>query len=195
MWPPTAFYEDDPLNAELADEYGIVMGTSHHEPMTRAHDEWSRFGNDPWNYEQNQNNLQKFWRQGIQRMGDRETVVTVGMRGDGDEAMAEETAVDLLKTIIKDQRQILKEETGKSPKDIPQVWALYKEVQDYYERGMRVEDDILILFNDDNWGNVRLLPDQNEQARSGGYGMYYHVDYVGAPVSYRWINTFQIERI
>lgn len=195
MWLPTTFYEDDPKNAQLADEYGIVMGTSHHEPMTRAHDEWARFGNGPWNYERNKKQLQQFWRGGIQRMGDRETIVTVGMRGDGDEAMAEESAVDLLKTIITDQREILQEVTGKYPQEIPQVWALYKEVQDYYERGMRVDEDILILFSDDNWGNVRLLPNQKEQNYPGGYGMYYHVDYVGAPVSYRWLNTSQIERI
>src|SRR5690606_20237387 len=131
MWLPTAFYEDDPKNAELADEYGIVMGTSHHEPMTRAHDEWSRLRNGPWNYEKNKKQLQQFWRGGIQRMGNRETVVTVGMRGDGDEAMTEETAVDLLKSIIADQRAILQEVTGKRPQEIPQVWALYKEVQDY----------------------------------------------------------------
>src|SRR5690606_17388624 len=111
-----------------------------------------------------------------QRMGNRETVVTVGMRGDGDEAMTEETAVDLLKSIIADQRAILQEVTGKRPQEIPQVWALYKEVQDYYERGMRVDEDILILFSDDNWGNVRLLPNQNEKDHPGGYGMYYHVD-------------------
>ena len=195
MWPPTTFYEDDPKNAELADEYGIVMSTSHHEPMTRAHDEWARFGSGPWNYEKNKKQLQQFWRDGAERMGDRETVVTVGMRGDGDEAMAEETAVDILKTVINDQRTILKQATGKPAKETPQVWALYKEVQDYYERGMRVDEDILILFSDDNWGNVRLLPNRKDQDYPGGYGMYYHVDYVGAPTSYRWLNTSQIERI
>lgn len=195
MWLPTVFYEDDPKNAELADEYGIVISTSHHEPMMRAHDEWARFGGGPWNYPINKQNLQKFWRGGIERMGDRETVVTIGMRGDGDEAMSENTAVDLLKTVIADQRTILQEVTGKAPAEIPQVWALYKEVQDYYERGMRVDDDILILFSDDNWGNIRLLPDPKDREHPGGYGMYYHVDYVGAPRSYRWLNTSQIERI
>lgn len=195
MWLPTAFYEDDPKNAELADEYGIVMGTSHHEPMTRAHDEWSRFDSGPWNFETNRERLLQFWRGGIERMGDRETVVTVGMRGDGDEAMSEQTAVELLKEIIHEQRNILQDVTGKLPEEVPQVWALYKEVQEYYQRGMRVDDDILILFSDDNWGNIRLLPNPKEREHPGGYGMYYHVDYVGAPVSYRWLNTSQIERI
>lgn len=195
MWLPTVFYEDDPENARLADEYGIVMASSHHEPMTRAHDEWGRFGGREWNYETNKEQLKDFWRGGIERMGDLETVVTVGMRGDGDDAMAEETAVGLLKTIIADQRQILEEVLGKPASEIPQVWALYKEVQDYFERGMRVDDDILILFSDDNWGNVRILPKPEDLDHPGGYGMYYHVDYVGAPTSYRWLNVSQIERI
>ncbi len=195
MWLPTAFYDDDPENARLADEYGIVMASSHHEPMTRAHDEWRRFGGGEWNYETNKEQLQDFWRGGIERMGDFETVVTVGMRGDGDEAMAEEAAVGLLKTIIADQRQILEEVVGKPAAEIPQVWALYKEVQEYFERGMRVDDDILILFCDDNWGNVRILPNPEELDHPGGYGMYYHAEYVGAPVSYRWLNVSQIERI
>lgn len=195
MWPPTTFYQDDEKNAEIADEYGIIMGTSHHEPLTRAHDEWSRFNGREWNYETNKEQLLDFWRGGIQRMGNRETLLTMGMRGDGDEAMSEGTAVHLLKTIIHDQRKLLTEVTGKSPEKIPQMWALYKEVQDYYEKGMRVDDDILVLFSDDNWGNIRLLPEKKDINHPGGYGMYYHVDYVGAPVSYRWLNVSQIERI
>lgn len=195
MWLPVAFNDDDPGNPRLADEYGIVMSTSHHEPMMRAHHEWERFGGGLWNYEKNKQQLHDFWRGGIKRMGDFESVVTVGMRGDGDEALSEKTAVPLLKQIIADQRRILTEVTGKPAPQIPQVWALYKEVQDYYDKGMRVDDDIIILFSDDNWGNVRFLPRPGEARHPGGYGMYYHVDYVGSPVSYRWLNVTQIERI
>lgn len=195
MWLPVAFNDDDPGNPRLADEYGIVMGTSHHEPMMRAHHEWERFGGGAWNYETNGEKLREFWRGGIERMGDFESIVTVGMRGDGDEAMSEHTAVPLLKKIIADQRAILTEVTGKPAAKIPQVWALYKEVQDYYDKGMRVDDDIIVLFSDDNWGNIRFVPRTDELDRPGGYGMYYHVDYVGAPVSYRWLNVTQIERI
>lgn len=195
MWIPTAFNDDDPLNPQLADEYGIVMSTSHHEPMMRAHDEWYRFEGGHWNYETNKEKLQEFWRGGVERMKDYESVVTMGMRGDGDEALSEDTAVDLLKTIIKDQREILEEVTGKPAEEIPQVWALYKEVQDYYDKGMRVDDDILILFSDDNWGNIRILPKKEDRDYKGGYGMYYHFDYVGGPVSYRWLNVTQIEHI
>ena len=195
MWLPTMFYVDDTLNPKTADEYGIVMGTSHHEPMTRAHNEWELFNGGEWNYKTNKDRLQEFWRKGFERVGNYETIVTVGMRGDGDDAMAEETAVDLLKTIIQDQRKIISDVTGKPAKEIPQLWAIYKEVQDYYDKGMRVDDDITVLFSDDNWGNIRYLPRKTELSPSAKYGMYYHFDYVGAPVSYRWLNVTQIERV
>ncbi|PRY52776.1 glycosyl hydrolase family 115 (putative glucuronidase) [Arcticibacter pallidicorallinus] len=195
MWLPTMFNVDDPLNPKVADEYGIVVSTSHHEPMMRAHNEWSVFNGGAWDYEKNKEQLRRFWRGGIERMGNYESVVTVGMRGDGDEGMSEETSVGLLKTIIKDQRQIISDVTGKPAEKTPQVWAIYKEVQDYYDKGLRVDDDITILFSDDNWGNLRYLPKKADLNHKGGYGMYYHFDYVGAPVSYRWLNVTQIERV
>ncbi len=195
MWLPTMFYVDDPLNPKTADEYGIVMSTSHHEPMTRAHNEWGLYNGGEWNYNTNKEKLQKFWRGGFERVGNFETVVTVGMRGDGDDGMSEETAVDLLKTIIKDQRKIISDVTGKPANETPQLWAIYKEVQDYYDKGMLVDDDITVLFSDDNWGNIRYLPKKTELSSSSKYGMYYHFDYVGAPISYRWLNVTQIERV
>jgi hypothetical protein len=194
MWLPTMFNVDDPLNPKTADDFGIVVSTSHHEPMMRAHNEWSVFKGGAWDYKTNKEKLQQFWRGGVQRMGNYESVVTVGMRGDGDAGMGEGTTVDLLKGIIKDQRKILTEVTGKPAEQTPQVWAIYKEVQDYYDKGMRVDDDITVLFSDDNWGNIKYLPKQDLN-RKGGYGMYYHMDYVGAPVSYRWLNVTQIERV
>ena len=198
LWPAMwgkAFYDDDPKNPELAHKYGVVIGTSHHEPLMRAHVEWSRYGEGDWNYETNPENLQKFWREGMQRTGDYESVVTVGMRGDGDEAMTEGTATELLETIVKDQREIIADVTGKSASETPQVWALYKEVQDYYDQGMRVPDDVTLLLADDNWGNIRKLPDPDDAPREGGYGIYYHFDYVGGPRNYKWLNTIQIERV
>ncbi len=195
MWLPVSFNDDDSNNPRLADEYGVIVSTSHHEPMMRAHHEWERYGSGPWNYETNAENLREFWRGGVERIRDYESVITVGMRGDGDEAMSEDTAVPLLKEIIADQRAILSDVFDRPAAQIPQVWALYKEVQDYYDKGMRVDDDILVLFSDDNWGNIRYLPRPEDRDHPGGYGMYYHVDYVGAPVSYRWLNVSQIERI
>ncbi|MEJ2567864.1 MAG: glycosyl hydrolase 115 family protein, partial [candidate division WOR-3 bacterium] len=198
LWPAMwgkAFYVDDPQNPELANEYGVVIGTSHHEPLMRAHDEWRRFGEGRWNYELNEKRLKEFWREGIRRMDGFESIVTIGMRGDGDEPMTEGTAIALLERIVKDQRKIIEEVTEEPASAIPQDWALYKEVQDYYDKGMRVPNDVTLLLCDDNWGNVRRLPRLNDPPRIGGYGMYYHFDFVGGPRSYRWLNTNQIPRI
>ncbi|HEX6558798.1 MAG TPA: glycosyl hydrolase 115 family protein, partial [Longimicrobiales bacterium] len=198
LWPAmwgNAFNDDDTLNARLADEYGVVMGTSHHEPMLRAQQEWKRYGSGAWNYETNATVLQSFWRQGIRNMGAHESIVTVGMRGDGDMPMSEQSNSALLERIVADQRRIISEVTGRDASATPQVWALYKEVQDYYDRGMRVPDDVTLLFADDNWGNIRRLPRPGAAARAGGYGVYYHFDYVGGPRNYKWINTNQIERV
>lgn len=198
LWPAMwgrAFYDDDPLNPKLADEYGIVISTSHHEPMMRAHVEWQRYGSGPWNYEKNEKTLKDFWRNGIERMNDYESIVTLAMRGDGDEAMSEEANIGLLEKILNDQREIIKDVTKKNIENIPQVWALYKEVQEYYDNGMRVPDDVTILLCDDNWGNIRKLPGLNDKPRKGGYGIYYHYDFVGGPRNYKWLNTTQIERV
>jgi GH35 family endo-1,4-beta-xylanase len=197
LWPAMwgkAFYDDDPLNAVKADMYGVVIGTSHHEPMGRAHVEWARYGEGPWDYEANKDRLQSFWREGVRRMGDTEGIVTLGMRGDGDEPMSAEAEVELLERIIRDQREMIAQEMGRPVDEVPQMWALYKEVQEYYEQGLRPPDDVMILIANDNWGNVRLLPPPEDVLRDGGYGMYYHFDYVGGPRNYKWINTVQIER-
>jgi hypothetical protein len=197
LWPAmwgNAFYADDPENARLANEYGVVIGTSHHEPLMRAHDEWRRFGKGPWNYNTNPENLKKFWTDGITRMGNNESIVTVGMRGDGDEPMSEESNISLLEKIVSDQRNIIQNVTNKPASETPQLWALYKEVQDYYDRGMRVPEDITLLLCDDNWGNIRKLPALDAAIRKGGYGIYYHFDYVGGPRNYKWINTSPISK-
>jgi hypothetical protein len=204
MWAPKAFNDDDPQNMVLADAMGIVMGTSHQEPMTRAQDEWHRHTDQgitggKWDYTTNAENLRAFWRGGIERMMSKgagqayDTLVTIGMRGDGDEPMTEGTATQLLETIVADQRRIISDVTRKPADQTPQMWALYKEVQDYYDHGMKVPDDVTLLFSDDNWGQIRRLPGADSERR-GGYGVYYHFDYVGAPRNYKWINTNQIEK-
>ncbi|MBO9561260.1 MAG: glycosyl hydrolase 115 family protein [Niastella sp.] len=197
IWPAmwgNAFYDDDSLNIKIADQYAIVIGTSHHEPLMRAHDEWRRYGTGKWNYDSNEVKLKEFWRGGMQRATN-EKIVSVGMRGDGDEPMSRETATALLERIVKDQRQIIAEVTGKPAAATPQLWALYKEVQDYYDKGMRVPDDVTLLLCDDNWGNIRKLPKADEKPRKGGYGIYYHFDYVGGPRNYKWLNTNPLPRI
>lgn len=197
LWPAmwgNAFYDDDSLNAVVADQYGIVIGTSHHEPMLRAHDEWRRYGSGKWNYDSNKIRLKQFWAEGIRRKRGYESIVTVGMRGDGDEPMSEKNNIALLERIVAGQRTIISDVTGKDATATPQLWALYKEVQDYYDKGMRVPDDITLLLCDDNWGNIRKLPKREAPPRAGGYGIYYHFDYVGGPRNYKWINTNTIAR-
>lgn len=197
IWPAMwgkSLWQDDPASAKLAQDMGVILGTSHHEPMMRAHVEWQRANAGKWNYETSAETLQKFWRDGIDRSNGQDRLVTVGMRGDGDEPMSETTAIALLEKIVADQRTIIADSTKKPPEQTPQMWALYKEVQDYYDQGMQVPDDILLLFADDNWGNIRRLP-QPGSARKGGYGVYYHFDYVGDPRNYKWLNNTQIERV
>lgn len=197
LWPAMwgeSIYDDDPLTGPLADEMGVVVGMSHHEPMGKAHVEWARYGEGKWDYTVNAPILRNFWRAGMERMKDWETIVTLGMRGDGDEAMTEGTAIALLEQIVSDQRAIIADVTDKPASEQPSIWALYKEVQDYYDQGMRVPDDITLLFADDNWGNIRRLPKPGSE-RPGGYGVYYHFDYVGGPRNYKWLNTNQIERV
>lgn len=198
LWPAmwgSAFNDDDTLNPVVADQYAIVMGTSHHEPLVRAHDEWRRYGSGKWNYDSNEVNLAAFWKKGMERMGARENIVSIGMRGDGDEPMTQGTAIALLERIVKDQRSIIEMTTGKPVSETPQLWALYKEVQDYYDKGMRVPDDVTLLLCDDNWGNIRKLPKLTDKPHPGGYGIYYHFDYVGGPRNYKWLNTNNIARV
>ena len=198
MWPAMwgwAFYADDPENEKTADEMGIVMGTSHHEPMARNHQEYARNreGWGAWNYQKNKQGLQKFFREGIERMKGTEQIVTIGMRGDGDEAMSEEADTRLMQQIIADQRQIISDVTGKKASETPQVWALYKEVLDYYDKGMKVPDDVTLLLCDDNWGDVRRVPNAQERKHKGGWGLYYHVDYVGAPRNTKFLNVTPVQ--
>lgn len=200
LWPAmwgNAFHADDPMNPILADEYGVVIGTSHHEPLMRAHDEWRRYGKDKgkWDYTKNDSTLREFWKESVRERYKYENIFSVGMRGDGDEPMSRETATALLEKIVSDQRKIIEEVSGKPAYEKPQLWALYKEVQDYYDKGMRVPDDITLLLCDDNWGNIRKLPSLTEAPRKGGYGIYYHFDYVGGPRNYKWVNTNPLPRI
>ena len=198
MWPAMwgwAFYADDAENEKTADEMGVVMSTSHHEPMARNHQEYARNrkGWGPWNYQKNKANLQKFFREGIERMKGTEQIVTIGMRGDGDEAMSAEADTKLMNQIINDQRKIIADVTGKKASETPQVWALYKEVLDYYDKGMKVPDDVTLLLCDDNWGNVRRVPNAQERKHKGGWGLYYHVDYVGAPRNSKMLNVTPVQ--
>ena len=214
IWPAMwswAFYADDPLNMKTADDMGVMVGTSHHEPMARSQKEWHGHSDDPnadaqdlksrqqdthqWNYATNKAGLDKFWRGGVERNKNTEDIITIGMRGDGDMAMSEERNTKLLEDVVKNQRKIISQVHGKPAKEVPQLWALYKEVQDYYDDGMRVPDDVIMLLCDDNWGNVRRVPNAKERKHPGGWGLYYHVDYVGAPRNSKVLNCTPIQNM
>jgi hypothetical protein len=199
LWPAVwgrAFAEDDPENHATAKRYGVVMGTSHEAPMMRGIEEWNRHpnaygGTGEWSFVRNADAVKAYWRDGVRRMRqqDFEGVVTLGMRGNGDTSLPDGDGVDLMKQIIAAQRQILTEEAGKPVTQVPQVWTLYKEVQKYWDEGLRAPDDVTVVFTDDNWGNMRKVPDKSLPARGGGYGLYYHFDYVGGSRNYKWADT------
>ena len=212
LWPAMwnwSFYADDPQNSKTAHEMGVIMGTSHHEPMARNHQEWARKRNEygVWDYNSNQQVVDRFFREGIERATGTEDLITIGMRGDGDTGLGgtegddhnavsrDAENIKLLEKIIKNQRQIIKKATGKAPEKTPQVWAIYKEVQRLYDLGLRVPDDVIMLLSDDNWGNVRHLPSAEERKHPGGWGLYYHVDYVGAPRNTKWLNVTPIQNM
>lgn len=201
LWPAmwnNAFNEDDTNNPRLADEYGVVMGTSHQEPMLRAQKEWDRglqreYGN--WNYNDTNQRpvLEQFWREGVRRNKNFESIITLGLRAENDSGMP--IGRDLTEQIVRVQRQILSGEMDPDLRKIPQMWCLYKEVQGFYNEGLRVPDDVTLLWAEDNWGDVRRLPTATERRRGGGAGIYYHFDYHGGPRSYQWINSSPLPKV
>ncbi|KAI0830304.1 hypothetical protein BC628DRAFT_1357337 [Trametes gibbosa] len=199
LWPAmwtSAFGIDDSQNQALADWFGIVMGTSHEEPMMRSTPvEWDLFGSGVWDYGTNTQNIYDYWVNGTVRSKTYENVYTIGMRGAGDLPLSEDQNIELLEKVVAAQRQLLEDVYNTSDISvIPQVWTLYKEVQGYYEDGMRVPEDVALMWSDDNWGNIRRYPTPSERNRTGGAGVYYHVDYVGDPRDYKWITSSQIEK-
>lgn len=197
------FNEDDPENPRLADEMGIVVGTSHHEPMQRSQQEWIRhkthYGNGEWNYMTNQQGLKKFFREGIEHTKNYESLITIGMRGDEDRPMADAGGraenMKLLKKIFADQRQIISQVTGKPASKTSQVWTLYSELLDYYDDGLKVPDDVTVMLCDDNWGDIRKIPTAEVLRHRGGFGMYYHFSYYGGPRAMKWLQQMQIQHV
>ncbi|OIW32683.1 hypothetical protein CONLIGDRAFT_699566 [Coniochaeta ligniaria NRRL 30616] len=196
LWPAmwsSMFYLDDAQNGPLASDWGIFMGTSHHEPMARADKEQGRFLKGSWDWKSNKAGCQAFMKDGVVRAKNWATMYTLGMRGSGDAASATLTS-QALEEVIHWQQATLKDVLGKDLSDIPQQWVMYKEVPGYWANGMNVSDDVTLLWSDDNRGNIRRIPLGTETDRRGGSGMYYHFDYVGDPRNYKWINTIQLQK-
>ncbi|KLU85523.1 hypothetical protein MAPG_04546 [Magnaporthiopsis poae ATCC 64411] len=201
MWPgypnPGAiFFTDDPENARLADEMGIVISTSHHEPMQRATSEW--FAENPdgsWDWTTNSKKIAQFFEEGIRRAKSLESYVTLGMRGEYDKGMNAPDPAAVIADVLRTQRRIFKEAHGREDA-VPQLLALYKEVQTQFDSGrLGVPEDVTLLFSDDNFGSIRRLPTEEEMKRKGGAGIYYHFEYVGHPRSYKWINPNGLGKI
>ncbi|KAI0867651.1 hypothetical protein GGS24DRAFT_484953 [Hypoxylon argillaceum] len=192
--PGNIFFTDDPGNIQLADDYGIVVSTSHHEPMQKATNEWNETITGPWDWEKNKANVTAFMEDGPRRARNNESYFTLGMRGEGDGPIQADDPVAVLEDVFATQRQILAKYYGNTS-DANQVWTIYKEVATYYAAGLLPPDDVTLMFTDDNWGNIQRLPLANETVRSGGIGIYYHLEYVGVPKSYKWQNTNNLAKV
>lgn len=200
LWPAmwdSRFNEDDPECPRVADDYGIVMGTSHHEPMMRAHKEYvyRKDSIGTWDYATNKERIDRFFREGMARNKDYENLVTIGMRGDGDVAMGrgdDEENIRVLHDVIDGQRRIIADTYG-APDGVPQLWAVFTEVQRYYDAGFTVPDDVTVLLCDNNWGYIRRMAPPG--SRKGGYGLYYHIDMNGGPWNDRWVNTSPLPKL
>ena len=198
MWA-TNFNEDDPESPRLADEMGIVMGTSHHEPMMRSHQEYLKRKDEvgPWDYATNPDRVREFFREGMERNKNYDNLVTIGMRGDGDVAMGkgdDQENMRTLQNVIKGQRKIINDIYGREDA-VPQLWAIFTEVQRYYDAGFTVPDDVTLLFCDNNWGYIRRKGTEAERKRKGGLGLYYHIDMNCGPWNDRWVNTTTVPKL
>ncbi len=197
LWPAmhqqTKPFNEYKENKVVADEYGIVMGASHIEPMLRNNmggAEWDmEYPGEPWDYVKNREHIYEYWEKRVKENGRYENMYTLGKRGKDDEAGSDIT-IPVLEQIFKDQRNILKKWVNKDVKSIPQVLIPYTEVLGLYNKGLKVPDDIVICWPDDNFGNIRQLPNKKEQKRSGGSGIYYHFQWLnGATTAYPWLYT------
>ena len=215
MWAEN-FMLDGPdfESMKLADEYGIYIGMSHHEPCMRSGAEYSKvrgpespYG-DAWSYVTNREGILRFWEDGVKRSIGHNVFPTVGMRGENDSKMLGEDSlisdnVRLLKEIITKQREMIHEHLETDGKKVPQLFAVYKEVEDYYFgggseeglRGFEELEDVTLLLCEDNWGNMRALPEAFERNHKGGFGMYFHLDYHGDPVSYEWVSSTELSKV
>lgn len=213
LWPAmwsASFPLDGPgsANEELADELGVVMGYSHHEPCLRASEEWdkvrgvnTKYGNE-WNYATNKDGLINYWKDALIRSGKYDNLITIGMRGERDTSMLGDNStmrenVELLKEIITAQKELIRQYVVPHRDNPPMLLALYKEVEQYYYGDDEIEglaqwhelDDVICMLCEDNFGYTRTLPTEKMRMAGKKFGMYYHLDYHGGPVSYEWVDS------
>lgn len=219
LWPAmwsSRFSVDGPglASAALADEMGVIMGMSHHEPCLRHGEEYrylrgkdSVYG-DAWNFQTNEEGITRFWKDGLIRSGSFENVITVGMRGEADSAIMGEQAtladnIALLRDVLRTQNRLIREHVNEDLDKVPRMLALYKEVEPFFYGDAETEglmnseelEGVTLMLCDDNFGNLRTLPTEEMRNHRGGYGMYYHFDYHGLPVSYEWVNSSYLPKV
>lgn len=219
LWPAmwsASFPLDGPdsANEELADLYGVVMGYSHHEPCLRASEEWkkvcgpdSRYGNE-WNFYTNERGLLNYWKDALKRSGKYENIITIGMRGEYDSRILGPDAtvaenVNLLKRIITKQKELIRQHVSRGDKEVPLLLAVYKEVEAYFYGDKQTAglidweglSDVIVMLCEDNFGQMRALPTEDIRDRKGGFGMYYHLDYHGEPISYEWVDSTSLSKV
>ena len=180
----------------VCDSFGIIITTSHCEPLllnNAAKSEWDSERDGEWNYKTNRETIWKKWDDRLREASQYENIYTVAMRGVHDEGLRGhlpmEERVPLIEKVIKEQRELLEKHINKKPTEIPQIFVPYKETMDIYENGLRVPDDITLVWVDDNYGYMKRVANPEEQKRSGRSGVYYHLSYLGAPHDYLWLNT------
>ncbi|MDE7350810.1 MAG: glycosyl hydrolase 115 family protein, partial [Muribaculaceae bacterium] len=190
-----AFYSH-PESKKVADDYRIIITTSHCEPMlfnNAAKSEWDSDQDGVWDYGLNRDVIYGKFSDRLDEAAAFENIYTIGMRGVHDEAMSRERPIEekisLLESVIADQRSLLEKKFGKPASEIPQIFVPYKETLDLYRNGLRIPEDVTIIWPDDNYGYIKSLPTPDERKRKGGSGVYYHTSYLGTPHDYLWLCT------
>jgi len=200
LWPAmhegTPGFFTIPGNKEMADSCGILIGTSHCEPLLRNNvAEWDHVLRGPYNYITNREQVQQYWIERLQQVKGSEEFFTIGMRGIHDGSMegvkTKKEKLEGLQQVIDDQRELIKKYYRKDVENVPQVFIPYKEVLEILESGLQVPDDVTLMWCDDNYGYMTRLSDEEQQKRKGGGGVYYHLSYWGRPHDYLWLTTTQ----
>ncbi|AVR45623.1 hypothetical protein C7S20_10300 [Christiangramia fulva] len=194
MHPSTRAFFHYPGNHEMASKYHIVVGSSHAEPMLRNNvDEWNHYTMGDFSYVSNRKNVYNYWEKRVKESSNLDAIYTVGMRGIHDSGMegveSTEEAARVLSGVIQDQRALLEKYRKEPISEIPQAFTVYKEVLGLYDSGMKIPDDVTIIWTDDNYGYIRRLSNNKERQRAGGGGIYYHASYWGRPHDYLWLST------
>ncbi len=197
LWPAmhtvTKAFNIYPQDKFLADSFGIVMASSHAEPMLRTNTTEWHDAPQKFDYADNPEGVRKYWEDRVRENGRFENIWTIGIRGIHDSPMVGvstmQDKVSLLEKVFADQRALLKQYVNPNVEQVPQAFTPYKEVLPIYRAGLKVPDDVTIVWPDDNFGYIREFPQASERTRAGGFGVYYHISYLGAPQAYLWLNT------